>query len=153
MKISTLIAATGVAFAVSFAPVTAFAKSHAPVYTAKANNVAVGGYDAVSYFTEGTPVKGSGTYSTTYEGAQFEFASQENLDKFKADPARYAPQFGGYCAWAVAHDKTAKGNPQNFTIVDGKLYLNLNDKIQKDWRNHQAEYIAKGNQNWPGVLN
>ena len=86
-------------------------------------------------------------------GATFEFSSQENLDKFKADPTAYAPQYGGYCAWAIAHDKTAKGNPKNWTIVDGKLYLNYNNSIQKKWTADKTALIKEADGYWPSVLN
>ena len=124
-----------------------------PVYTGLFSDTAVGGHDPVAYFTEGQPVKGKKEFSTEYEGAEFRFASAENLAMFEEDPAKYAPQYGGYCAWAVAEGKTAKGDPDHWKIVDGKLYLNYNGKIQDRWEQNQAAFIEKGNTNWPTVLN
>lgn len=152
MKFLTFFAAIGVAFALLFAPASASAKSIAPIYTSMFSNTAVGGYDPVAYFTEGGPVKGSPKYKTDYKGARFLFSSQENLDKFKAQPTKYEPQYGGYCAWAVAHNKTAKGNPRNWAIVDDKLYLNLNDRIEESWNNNQAEFIKAADKNWPNLV-
>ena len=152
MRLLTFIFSIAAALAVMFSPVTASAASD-PIYTSFMSNNAVGGYDTVAYFTEGAPVKGSSDYSTDYMGATFKFSSQENLDKFKANPTAFAPQYGGYCAWAIAHDKTAKGNPKNWTIVDGKLYLNYNSSIQEKWTADKAALIQKADGYWPAVLN
>ena len=73
--------------------------------------------------------------------------------RFQAAPEKYAPQYGGYCAWAVSQNYTARGNPENFTVVDGKLYLNYNDEIQKRWEEDIPGFVAKADENWPGVLN
>ena len=124
----------------------------APVYTGFASNTAVQGHDPVAYFTEGKPVKGSRAFSTEYMGAEFRFASAENLATFKADPEKYAPQYGGYCAWAVAQGSTAKGDADHWSIVDGKLYLNYNKKIQDEWEQNKAEFIDQANTSWPVVL-
>ena len=123
-----------------------------PVYTGRFSNVAVQGYDAVAYFTESQPVKGSADFSTTYKGAEFRFSSQENLDAFLAAPANYAPQYGGYCAWAVSQGYTAKGDANFWKIVDGKLYLNYNGTIQKRWEKDIPGFIANADANWPAVL-
>ncbi|PQA87431.1 YHS domain-containing (seleno)protein [Hyphococcus luteus] len=143
-----------IAFAAFFLAATtasaAFAKD--PVYTGLFSNNAVDGYDAVAYFTEGKPVKGEKTFSMEYKGAEWRFASADNLAAFKAEPEKYAPQFGGYCAWAVSQDYTARGNPENWTIYEGKLYLNYNDEIQKRWEADIPGLVAAGEENWPGVL-
>lgn len=135
----------------TLAPVAAYADK-APVYTGSFSNVAVEGYDPVAYFTEGKPVKGDKDFTFEYQGADFRFASAENLARFKADPAKYAPQYGGYCAWAVAQGKTAKGDASHWRIVDGKLYLNYNKSIQKKWEADTDGFIASANANWPTVL-
>jgi len=122
------------------------------IYKGFASNKAVSGYDPVAYFTEGKPVKGSKKHLLKYEGADWYFASQANLELFKAEPTKYAPQYGGYCAYAVGIGQTAKGNPKNWDIVDGKLYLNYNRKFQKKWNKDQASYIERGNANWPSVV-
>ena len=122
------------------------------IYTGWLSNEAVGGYDPVAYFTEGKPVEGNEAFTTEYQGADFLFASQANLDAFLAEPTKYAPQYGGYCAWAIAHGKTAKGNPKNWAIVDGKLYLNINTKYQNIWEGNQAEFITQADIEWPGIV-
>ena len=132
-------------------PISAFAKDE--IYTGFFSDKAVGGYDTVAYFTESEPVKGKDQFSYEYKGATWLFGSQENLDKFKMEPQTYAPQYGGYCAWAVAMNKTAKGDPKYWNIEDGKLYLNYNQDIQSKWVKDKPGFITKANQNWPGVLN
>lgn len=123
-----------------------------PVYTGFLSNIAVGGYDPVSYFSADGPVKGSADYSLTYKGAEWHFATAGNRDAFNKDPERYAPQYGGYCAWAVSQGSTAKGDPENWKIVNGKLYLNYNSDIQKRWERNIPENIQAGDRNWPRVL-
>ncbi len=125
MKLKTLIAALGLGLATVAVPAPAFAKD-APVYTGTFSNTAVSGYDTVAYFTQGKPVKGSTEFRTTYNGAEWRFASAANLAKFRANPGRYAPQYGGYCAWAVSQGYTASGDPTVWKVVGGKLYLNYN---------------------------
>ena len=122
------------------------------IYTSAFNNNAAGGYDVVAYFNDGAPVKGSADFQTEFGGANWRFSSAENLAAFEANPAAFAPQYGGYCAWAVSQNYTARGNPKNWTIVDGKLYLNYSDKIQARWEKDIPGFIALANQNWPGVL-
>lgn len=122
------------------------------IYTGRFSSFAVDGYDTVAFFTHGAPAKGAKEFEFEYKGALWRFSSAENLAKFKAEPAAYAPQYGGYCAWAIAQGYTARGNPQNWTIYDGKLYLNYNDKVQADWLKDVPGFIAKADVNWPGVL-
>ena len=123
-----------------------------PIYTGTFSNIAVQGHDPVAYFTEGKPVKGSKDFTTEYQGAEFRFASAENLEKFKENPEKYAPQYGGYCAWAVSQGYTAKGDADYWAIVDGKLFLNYNKKIQDRWEQNRDVYIDDANTNWPEVL-
>ncbi len=122
------------------------------VYTGWLSNAAVGGYDAVSYFTEGKPVKGSDDYAFEYNGATWLFASAGNRDAFAANPARYAPQYGGYCAWAVSQGYTAKGDPGQWKIVNDKLYLNYNADVKARWEQNIPGNIRSGDANWPKVL-
>jgi len=120
----------------------------APVWTGiLGTSAAVGGYDSVSYFT-GTPVQGSDQFTTTYKGAVFKFASAANLAAFRADPARYAPQYGGHCAWAAANDYRFAGDPKVWKIVAGKLYLNYNRDVQVKWEKDIPGLVAKGDINW-----
>ena len=123
-----------------------------PVHTGWFSDTAVEGYDVVAYFDQGEPIKGRERYSTEWKGAEWRFASAEHLEAFRADPERYAPQYGGYCAWAVAHDSTAAGDPQQWSIVDGKLYLNYNAEFRHKWSARKAELIDKADQNWPGLV-
>jgi len=146
-----LFAAAALALAALFAVAPAYA-DQAPVHTAFLSNLAVGGYDPVAYFTDGRPVRGSAQFRTTHQGFEYRFASAEHLAAFRANPSRYQPQYGGYCAWAVAQGYTAAGNPQNWRIVDGKLYLNYNDEIQQRWERNIPGFIASANTNWPSVL-
>ena len=148
MKIRTLLAATAIAMAPALiAPPAAFAEP--PVYTGAFDNIAVQGYDPVAYFKEGKPVKGLKDFAVTHEGAEFRFASAANRDAFKKDPAKYAPQYGGYCAWAVSQGYHAKGDANHWKIVDGKLYLNYNASVQKKWEADVPGFIAAANTEWP----
>lgn len=124
----------------------------ADVFTGIVGGVAVGGYDPVAYFTEGKPVKGRTEISLQHMGATWRFASEANRSKFQADPARFAPQYGGYCAWAVSQGYTAKGDPNAWTIAGGKLYLNYNQSVKSGWEKDIPGNVAKGDANWPKVL-
>lgn len=134
--------------ATSSVVMTAPAFAEDPVYTSRWSNTALQGYDPVAYFTIGEATEGSKKFSTTYMGAEFQFASQENLDLFIANPETYAPQYGGYCAWAISQGNYAKGNAKNWAIVDGKLYLNYNKSIQKKWDKDRAGFITSGDAQW-----
>ena len=120
-----------------------------PVFTA--GGKAIRGYDPVAYFTEGKPVKGKPLFTHDYDGATWQFASEANRDAFAADPARYAPQYGGYCAWAVSQGYTASVDPDAWKIVDGKLYLNYSRSVQRRWERDIPGHIAKADTNWPGI--
>ncbi|MCZ4315066.1 YHS domain-containing protein [Comamonadaceae bacterium G21597-S1] len=148
----TVLLALGLCLSSMFLPAGLAQAASDPVYTGFFSNVAVGGYDTVAYFTENKPVKGDSRFSTSYKGAQWHFASQANRDRFIADPERYAPQYGGYCAWAVSEGDTASSDPTLWKIVDGKLYLNYDAGVQKKWEQDIAGHIRKADGNWPGVL-
>jgi len=124
----------------------------APVYTGLFSNVAVSGYDPVAYFTLQKPVKGDGNFTTMHNGVQWRFVSAENRDKFVADPTRYAPQYGGYCAWAVSQGYTASADPLRWKIVNDKLYLNYDADVQKKWEMSVPEFIQAADKNWPKVI-
>jgi len=121
-------------------------------YTGLVRGVAVGGYDPVSYFTVGKPVRGKKKFETSWDGVKWRFASAENRDKFLETPNRFAPKYGGYCAYAVGVGSTAKGDPRQWKIVDGNLYLNYNRSIQNTWEKKQSYYIKAADKNWPRVL-
>lgn len=106
-------------------------------------------YDAVAYFKESRPVKGRDEFRHDWMGAKWYFASAANRDEFARNPEKYAPQFGGYCAWAVAQGYTASIDPEAWRIVDGKLYLNYSKDVQKKWEADIPGFIKQGNENWP----
>lgn len=112
-------------------------------------NTAVKGYDVVSYFTENKAVKGSKSFQTEWMGADWRFSSQANLDAFTANPEQYAPQYGGFCAYAVSQGSTAGIDPEAFTIVGDKLYLNYSLSVMKTWRADRDRYIELADKNWP----
>jgi YHS domain-containing protein len=114
---------------------------------------AIRGYDPVAYFTVGEPTRGSDQFTASWQGATFKFASAANLELFEAEPAAYAPQYGGYCAYAVAKGATAGTVPDAWTIVEGKLYLNYSLAVQQRWRKDVPGHIRAADRNWPAVLN
>jgi len=113
---------------------------------------ALKGYDAVAYHLERRPVKGDEVYALEWKGAKWLFATAENRDKFAAEPERWAPQFGGYCAWGIAKDRTVGVNPTIFRIFDDKLYLNLNMKVHKEWLHNRRVFVDIANEKWPDIL-
>ncbi len=123
------------------------------VINTDASGLAVRGYDAVAFFAEEAAVRGNPTFEFTWNGAKWLFASAENLNKFKTDPAAFAPQFGGYCSYAVSHGYTADGDPQMWKIFDGKLYLNYNKEAKEAWEKNQDNYIKDGEKNWKDFQN
>ena len=118
-----------------------------------AEGVTLKGYDPVAYFTDSAPVKGKKEFQYEWHGAKWLFASQEHLAMFQANPEKYAPHYGGYCAYAVSQGKTADIDPEAWSIVDGRLYLNLNKDVQNLWDKDRPGYIKKADQNWPKLLN
>lgn len=123
-----------------------------PSHAAKVNapgGVAISGYDPVAYFTENRAVEGSDAYTADHGGATYRFSTAANRDAFVADPDRYAPQYGGYCAYAVANGYTAKIDPEAYSVVDGKLYLNFSKSVRQRWSKDIPGHIASGDANWP----
>lgn len=116
------------------------------------DGVAIAGADPVAYFTEAAYVPGSAEFSHEWSGATWHFASAENRDEFANNPEQYAPQYGGFCAWAVSQGYTAPIDPEAWKVVDGKLYLNYDQRIQEKWANDIPGNIAKADENWPGVV-
>lgn len=112
--------------------------------------LAIHGYDAVSFFA-GRPVAGSARYQVAYDGATYRFATQEHHDEFKADPRKFVPAYGGYCAYGAALGKKFDGDPRYWKIVDGTLYLNLNEDIQSKWSEDITGNIKKADTNWPKI--
>ena len=122
------------------------------IYTGIVKGVAAGGYDPVAYFTDKKPVTGKPEFTFEHDGAIWRFSNAANRDAFKAEPAKYAPQYGGYCAWAVSQGYTAKGDPQVWSITGGKLYLNYNKSVQSGWEKDVPGLVKKADANWPKVL-
>ncbi|HEV8515159.1 MAG TPA: YHS domain-containing (seleno)protein [Cyclobacteriaceae bacterium] len=112
---------------------------------------AIRGYDPVAYFKEGKPLLGKKEFSTQWKGAQWSFSSKQNLEAFKSNPEKYAPQYGGYCAYGTSEGHKAPTQPDAFTIVNNKLYLNYNKDVKVEWSKNQKERIVKADQNWPAV--
>lgn len=111
--------------------------------------LAIRGHDAVAYFTAGRPVRGSAAFAHDWNGATWRFASAANRDRFAAEPARYAPAFGGFCAYAVSEGYTAPTDPNAWRIVDGRLFLNYDRGVQRRWEQDIPGRIARGDANWP----
>jgi YHS domain-containing protein len=120
-------------------------------YTAAGAPLALHGFDPVSYFSASTPTAGDARFTAVHDGAAYYFARQENLDLFKANPAKYAPAYGGFCAFGVSVGKKFDGDPRYWKIVDGKLYLNLNEEIAQKFNADPAGSIAKAEKNWPSI--
>jgi len=119
-----------------------------PVNT-DADGLALKGYDAVAYVIDGKAIRGRADLRYEWNGATWLFATATNRDRFVKEPEAYAPQFGGYCAWAVSRNYTADIDPEAFEIVGGKLYLNYSKLVQLRWRVNRDENIRQGEQNWP----
>ena len=111
----------------------------------------ISGYDPVSYFTEGKPQRGSGYHVADYQGVTYAFASEEHKDMFEANPEKYVPAYGGWCAYGVAVGKKFVADPEVWKVVNGKLYLNLDRDIQSKWNKDIPGYIKTGNKNWKEI--
>jgi len=120
--------------------------SVAPVNAAE--GIAVKGYDPVAYFIVGQPTAGVEKYTYSWKGATYRFASAENLERFKAEPEKYVPQYGGYCAYAMANNRIADIDPARWAVVEGKLYLNNNRVSYGLWALDKTGNIAAANRNW-----
>lgn len=116
------------------------------------SGVAIEGYDPVAFFTDRKPVKGDSKFSFKHDGAIYFFASMEHKELFKADPAKYEPEFGGYCAYGVSRNKLVEIDVDAFQIVDGKLLLQYSKGIREDFNKDQAGNLAKAISNWPGLV-
>lgn len=146
MRRSLRLAAALVLFA------TAAGAALAPVNRTLFGGLAIDGYDPVAYFLDGRPVAGRKEFSFEWRGATWRFASAAHRDLFASRPEAYAPQYGGYCAWAVSQGYTAGIDPAAWTIHDGKLYLNYDLDVQERWRRDVPGHVAKGDVNWPKLL-
>lgn len=139
----------------AIAPVTLAAPMRARAATPEVyaeGGVAINGFDPVAYFLDAAPVEGLAEHTVDFKGATWRFASAENAEMFKGAPEDYAPQFGGYCAYAVSRGGTATTSPDAWTVHNDKLYLNYNTTVRSIWLEDVDANIAAANDNWPGVL-
>ncbi|MCI0414306.1 YHS domain protein [bacterium] len=131
--------------------VLSFADQATQLVNAK-DRIAVRGYDVVAYFKDAKATKGDKQIQHKWNGATWYFANESNRDLFAKDPQKYAPQFGGYCAYAASKNYIYDADPEFWKIVDGKLYLNYNGDAKKIWEQDIPGNIKKGNENWPDLM-
>ena len=113
--------------------------------------VAIKGYDPVAYFTGKTPIKGDSDFEHEWSGARWRFANSRHLEMFKSDPDKYAPRYGGYCAYGVANNYLVNIDPDAWTIYEGRLYLNYSLKVREQWKEDIPGNIRKADANWPNI--
>ena len=113
--------------------------------------VAVKGYDVVAYFVDGRAVPGEAALEHELGGVRYRFASAANRDRFVREPQRFVPQYGGFCAWAVSRGYTADTDPLAWRIVDGRLFLNYDRSVQRQWETDIPGNVVKGDANWPAL--
>lgn len=111
----------------------------------------IGGYDPVAYFTEGKPVRGNGYHVSEFQGVTYAFSNKANQKQFEANPEKYLPAYGGYCAYGVAVGKKFVANPEVWKVLDGKLYLNLDTDIQQTWEKDVSGNVKKADTNWDKI--
>lgn len=128
---------------VTFLFTASFANAN-PIETGTFNNYAIYGYDTVAYFTMNKAVKGDKKITYEWQGAQWHFSSEENKQLFVENPEKYAPQYGGYCAYAMSDGRFVGIDEDAFTIHEGKLYLNYSMSVMREWRSNMAQFIAEG---------
>jgi len=150
LPVLSLFALLGAGVVQAAEPINTLEKSG--LFGYKPSGTAIRGYDTVAYWTEGRPVEGDEGITSEYMGATWQFASDENKSLFDADPGKYAPQYGGYCAYGVAKDGLVKIEPENFTLIDDKLYLNYDDKVQGLWEKDVPGFINDANTKFEGLL-
>lgn len=115
------------------------------------SGLALRGYDPVAYFTEGKAAEGRKEFTYEYAGAKWRFISTKHRDLFTANPEKYTPQYGGYCAWGISQAKFFDGDPQVWKIVGGKLYVNYNKEIERTWEQNIPGFIEQADHNWPAL--
>ncbi len=151
LRASLLAVTTAIALGAALAPIAAHAydENSTAAVNVDAKGVGLKGHDPVAYFTAGAPTAGKAEFNAAHAGVTYHFASAANRDAFKADPAKYAPQYGGFCAMGVALEKKLDGDPNAWRIHDGKLYLNVNKDVQKKWLEDVPGNNKKADVNWP----
>ncbi len=143
-----IVIVTAVIVGAAFVLPQILAKQQFADYNVDSDNVAIHGYDTVAYFTEGKPMKGSAEFEQVWQDARWQFASATNRDLFTANPDRFAPQNGGYCSGGLATGEYADVDPEVWTIVDGKLYLNTTEELRDAWRKAPEAYVVYADYNW-----
>ncbi len=143
-KLSLLLLTLGLAL-------PAFAQTKSLINLDKAG-VAIQGYDPVAFFTDHKPVKGKAEFIAQHNGATYHFASKEHRDLFRADPGKYEPAFGGYCAYGVSRNKLVEIDVEAFQIVDGRLLLQYSKGVRNDFNKDAKGNLAKADGNWPGLV-
>jgi len=131
--------------------VTAATSAAAQRVNADRQGLAVKGYDVVAYFVDGRAVSGDARFEHTVDGVRYRFASAANRDRFAREPQRFLPQYGGFCAFAVSRGHTADTDPLAWRIVDGRLFLNYDRSVQREWEGDVKGNVAKADTNWPGL--
>jgi YHS domain-containing protein len=139
------------AVGISLTPGHAYDAQSKAAVNIDAGSIAIRGYDPVAYFTDGKPVEGAATFKAVHNGATYQFANAANRDAFMKDPAKFEPQYGGFCAYAAALGKKADIDPTAFKIVDGKLYLNFNAAVNTKWSADLPGFIGKANASWSSI--
>ncbi|HEY5894224.1 MAG TPA: YHS domain-containing (seleno)protein [Chthoniobacterales bacterium] len=127
----------------------ASAKTHLNV---DRHGVGIKGYDPVAYFTDSKAVKGSPQFQSSFNGATYQFTSADHKATFEANPSKFEPQFGGFCAWAVSQGYTASIDPNAFQIVNGRLLLQYSLNVRKDFSKDAQGNLKKADANWPGIV-
>ncbi|MEC7838762.1 MAG: YHS domain-containing (seleno)protein [Chlamydiota bacterium] len=121
-------------------------------YMADQSNVAIRGYDVVSYFNAPTPMMGNPNFSHVYGGVTWLFSNEKNLFKFREDPEQYVPQYRGYCVWAISKGRLTGGDPTLSKVLDGKLYLLCSQEALDNWMKDPYTHIERANRNWEELM-
>lgn len=145
--------AVAATLAAGLAPLSSYAydENSTAAINVDAKGIGLHGFDPVAYFTDAQPTAGQPGFTASHDGVTYQFASAAHRDAFKANPAKYAPQYGGFCAMGVALDRKFDGDPQAWRIVDGKLYLNVSKDVQKKWLEDVPGNLNKAEQAWPQI--
>lgn len=153
LRASLLAVTTAIALGAAIMPLAAHAydENSSAAVNVDAKGVGLKGHDPVAYFLVGAPTAGMAEFNAVHAGVTYHFASAANRDAFKADPAKYAPQYGGFCAMGVALEKKLDGDPTAWRIHGGKLYLNVNKDVQKKWLEDVPGNNNKADTNWPQI--
>jgi len=137
--------------ALAFAATAALAQAGRTPTNVDAAGVILKGFDAVAYQTESRAVKGSAQFTATHDGATYHFASAANRDRFVANPAKFEPMYGGYCAMGVAVGKKLDVDPTAFTVHEGRLFVNVDTKVRGMWAKDVNGNNTKADRNWAEV--